>query len=368
MRCAVIGGGINGVMTAWALARRGHQVDLYERGELMGATSSASTKLIHGGLRYLEHGEFRLVRESLRERRFWMSSAPHLVHKLELILPVYKTSRRPRWILHCGLLLYDLLAGKANIGKHRWLSRNDLLRQCPELNSDGLGGGFAFFDAQMDDHALGLWAAEKAQQSGVNIRTHVAVTTVTESGTLSAHENTMQYEVILNVAGPWSENLLIQSRIPRVHSLDLVRGSHLLLERPAQHAFLVEVPDEDRFCFILPYQERTLLGTTEVRQMLQEPIECSKAEEAYLLQVYNRYVHPQASEHDVLRRFSGLRPLIRSNHRETYAPRDYVIERQGRLLTVFGGKWTTAHALGEKVASQAEASVSPLMESANGIR
>src|SRR5207237_9309910 len=112
MRCAVIGGGINGVMSAWALARRGYAVDLYERGELIGATSSASTKLIHGGLRYLEHGELRLVREALRERLFWISSAPHLVHKLELVLPVYSSSRRPRWIMRCGLLLYDLRAGK----------------------------------------------------------------------------------------------------------------------------------------------------------------------------------------------------------------------------------------------------------------
>src|SRR5262249_29366376 len=139
-----------------------------------------------------------LVREALHERLFWMSSAPHLVRKLELILPVYKTSRRPRWILGCGLLLYDLLAGKTNIGKHRRLSRNDLLRHCPELNSDTLLGGFSFFDAQMDDHALGLWAAEQAQRCGVNIRTGIQVTSIEAGGRLSAHEIAERYEVILN--------------------------------------------------------------------------------------------------------------------------------------------------------------------------
>src|SRR5689334_13778635 len=151
MKCAVIGGGINGVMSAWALARRGHKVELYERGELMGATSSASTKLIHGGLRYLENGEFRLVREALRERTFWISSAPNLVHRLQLLVPMYKESRRPRWLIRCGLFLYDLLAGAANLGKHQWLHRSAVEKMCPELRSHDLLGAFAFFDAQMDD-------------------------------------------------------------------------------------------------------------------------------------------------------------------------------------------------------------------------
>src|SRR5689334_12101618 len=131
MKCAVVGGGINGVMSAWALARRGHAVDLFERGELMGATSSASTKLIHGGLRYLEAGEFRLVREALRERLFWLTSAPNLVHKIELILPVYRWSRRGRWLLRAGLFLYDYLAGKSNLGRHRWLAAAQLRELMP---------------------------------------------------------------------------------------------------------------------------------------------------------------------------------------------------------------------------------------------
>src|SRR5919204_1425393 len=115
---AILGGGINGAAIARDAAGRGLRVLLAERDDLAGATSSASTKLIHGGLRYLEHGEFRLVREALRERTFWMSSAPHLVRSLQLFVPIYKESRRPRWLIRCGLLLYDLLAGKANLGKH----------------------------------------------------------------------------------------------------------------------------------------------------------------------------------------------------------------------------------------------------------
>lgn len=357
MRCAVVGGGINGVMSAWALAKRGHQVNLYERGELMGATSSASTKLIHGGLRYLEAGEFRLVREALRERLFWLHSAPNLVHKIELLLPVYRWSRRPRWLLRAGLFLYDSLAGKANLGRHRWLSAADLHRVIPELKSDDLLGGFVFFDAQMDDRALGLWAAEMGRQSGVHLNTRVRVEIVSSSGALSLNGSSLSYDVVINAAGPWAEALLHDSGIESLHHLDLVRGSHLLLSRTASHGLLVESPEEERFCFILPYQGKTLLGTTEVRQSLDEPIECSPEEQAYLINIYNRYIRTKAMENDICGSFAGVRPLIRSSANQSRATREYAIEAHGRLLTIFGGKWTTAHALGEKVACQVESMV-----------
>lgn len=354
MKCAVVGGGINGVMSAWALAKRGHAVDLYERGELMGATSSASTKLIHGGLRYLEAGEFRLVREALRERLFWLNSAPNLVHRIRLILPVYRWSRRTRWLLRAGLSLYDFLAGKSNLGRHCWLSSIDLQQLMPELTSDNLLGGFAFFDAQMDDRALGLWAAEMARRSGVRLNTSTKVDVVTSSGTVKLYEATVSYDVIVNACGPWAEALLRQSGIPSAHHLDLVRGSHLLIDRPAAHGLLVESPEEERFCFILPYQGKTLLGTTEVRQTLDDAIACSPEEQDYLLNIYNRYIRVKANESEICGRFAGLRPLIRSSVNQSRATREYAIETRERLITVFGGKWTTAHALGEKVASRAE--------------
>lgn len=354
MKCAVIGGGINGVMSAWALAKRGHQVDLYERGELMGATSSASTKLIHGGLRYLEAAEFRLVREALRERLFWLNSAPDLVHRIELILPVYRWSRRARWIMRTGLFLYDFLAGKANLGRHRWMFATELQKQMPDLNSTDLLGGFAFFDAQMDDRALGLWAAEMARRSGTNISTCATVDAVSTAGTVNLNGSTFHYDVIINAAGPWAEALLQQSGIASSHHLDLVRGSHLLLNRPASHGLLVESPHEERFCFILPYKGNTLLGTTEVRQTLHDPIECTPQEQSYLLNIYNRYIRAQAGEGEIVAKFAGVRPLIRSSTNQSRATREYAIEIHGRVLTIFGGKWTTAHALGEKVASRAE--------------
>ena len=136
MRVAVVGGGINGVMSAWALALKGCSVDLFERGRLMGATSSASTKLLHGGLRYLEHGHLKLVREALHERRWWMMRAPHLAKPLQIRLPVYKESRRPGWMIWCGLALYDWLAGQASLGRAQWHSRDEVLRFCRDYLTD----------------------------------------------------------------------------------------------------------------------------------------------------------------------------------------------------------------------------------------
>ena len=341
-------------MSAWALARRGHQIDLYERGDVMGATSSASTKLIHGGLRYLEAGEFRLVREALRERLFWLTSAPHLVHKIELILPVYRWSRRARWLIRIGLFLYDSLAGKSNLGRHRWLSSSELQSLMPELASDELLGGFAFFDAQMDDRALGLWAADIARRAGVNIKTSTKVDMVSADGAVTVNASSFGYDVVINAAGPWAEALLQTSGISSSHHLDLVRGSHVLLNRETSHGLLVESPQEERFCFILPYQGKTLLGTTEVRQTLDTPIQCTPQEQAYLLNIYNRYISPPARDAEISGRFAGVRPLIRSSANQSRATREYAIEVSGRLLTIFGGKWTTAHALGERVASRAE--------------
>jgi glycerol-3-phosphate dehydrogenase len=346
---AVVGGGINGVMTAWLLAQRRYQVTLFERDTLMSATSSASTKLLHGGVRYLEHGAFRLVHESLRERTWWVEHAPQWAQPIRLLLPIVEGEGRPRWVVGAGLTLYDMLAGTHTFGRHHWHSPDDVRALVPQLRTDTIAGAYSYFDVQMHDHELGLWAAARVRELGVIIREHQRVDRVTPAGELSVNGKTERYDAVVNVAGPWAEQLARASQIRTRHTLDLVRGSHLVLRGHLDAGVVIQVPGEQRICFALPYDGQILLGTTEIRQKIGDPIVCSAEEQHYLLDVYNAAFTDTRSRADVVTSFAGLRPLLRSSSDPSRASREYAIERAGRVVTVFGGKWTTSRVLAMKV-------------------
>lgn len=350
MRIAVVGGGINGLCSAWRLAEGGDDVTLFERACLMGATSSASSKLLHGGLRYLETGQFRLVREALRERDAWIERVPHLARPLPILLPVYRGNRRPRWVLAVGLKLYDLLAGKSRLPRSEWLTRNEIASLVPALKTDDLLGGFRYHDGQMDDQRLGLWVAERCRETGVVIKEGAAVTSASPDGRLTlANGEWLVFDHILNITGPWAEKLLVDSGIEPLYRLDIVRGSHLVVAAPCRHALLLEVPADNRIFFVLPWQGNSLIGTTEVRQALEAPIVCSDEEMAYLIRAYNHFHAKPISQADIVDTFAGIRPLVKSGDDPTRARRDYAFQHSGRLLTVFGGKWTTSLALADKL-------------------
>jgi glycerol-3-phosphate dehydrogenase len=359
MRVAVVGAGINGVMSAWALAAAGHAVTIFERGQPMAETSSGSSKLLHGGLRYLEYGHFGLVREGLRERAWWLKSAPHLARPIEIVIPVYRGSPRSRMALKLGLLAYDLFAGAERLGLHKWLGARALCARAPELRSQRLVGGYRYFDGQMQDRALGLWALEQARARGVQLRDHTLVEQIDTRGGVFAAGQREQFDCVVNLAGPWAARLLERSAIASAHTLDLVRGSHLIVNRQITVGYLLQSPADGRVCFVLPYQGRTLIGTTEVRQSVDEPILCSAQEREYLLGVFNAFLQPALQQADVAEVFSAVRPLVGGRGAgASEVSREYAIECNGRLVTVFGGKWTTARALGRKVAGAVERSAS----------
>jgi glycerol-3-phosphate dehydrogenase len=357
---AIVGGGINGCGIAWELARRGYAVTLFERGACGAETSSATTKLIHGGIRYLEHLDVGLVREALRERAWLLKKLPALVKPIEITLPLYDDSTRRAAILRAGLTLYDLLAGTKNIGRHRRLDVHEVLQRGP-LRPEGLRGGFSFYDAQVDDYELVRAVVRSARRDGATILEH-AEASVMPSDTrgkwlVGANGTEREFDLVINAAGPWMNELIRRNHLPTQFSLSLVRGSHLVLRRRvSDYGFLLQSTADRRVFFVLPWKETTLVGTTEVVQ--REPvgrIEASSEEIDYLIERFNDYFDPGIARSEVQRTYAGVRPLIGRSRDPGAITREYRIEVEGTLINIYGGKLTTFMALARKVAGKVDA-------------
>lgn len=354
MRVATIGGGINGAGIAWELARRDYDVTLFDRGRFGAQTSSATTKMIHGGLRYLEGMHVALVREALRERGWLLEHLPQLVKPLEVLLPVYGDSPRSRATIAAGLTLYDLLAGRHNIRRHQRLSASELLRRAP-LDAEGLRGGFVYSDAQVDDAALVRVVVASAIRDGVTPREETPVVSLGRDGKRWL-VNGEPFDFVINAAGPWMNELLAANRIDARYVLSLVRGSHLVLrERVADAGLLLQSTSDHRVFFVLPWKGTTLVGTTEVLQ--REPLDdihASEEEIDYLLARFNRYFVTKIARADVALTFAGVRPLVGRATNPSAIGREYRITRDENLINVFGGKMTTFLSLARKVAMRVD--------------
>jgi glycerol-3-phosphate dehydrogenase len=353
-RVAVVGGGINGAGIAWELARRDYEVVLFEKGAFGAATSSATTKMVHGGLRYLENLEWRLVREALLERAFLLKALPELVRPLPLVVPHFRGAARPRWMVRAGLLLYDRLAGRENIAPHESLSRAEVLSAAP-LRGERLRGGFRYWDAQVDDAALVRSVVASAVDDGVDAREATAVESLKRKGrtwlvrTAAGEE---EFDVVVNAAGPWMGRFLERNGIETDCGLTLVRGSHIVLSRSSgADGVVLQVPGERRIIFILPWKEETLVGTTEVmhRGSLDE-VSATEREIDYLLGRFNRFFREPAERSEISDVFAGVRPLLSSRKNPTAITREYRIEEGEAMVNVFGGKLTTFMALSRSVA------------------
>ena len=358
----IIGGGVNGAGIARDAAGRGLSVLLCEQGDLAGATSSASSKLIHGGLRYLEHYEFRLVREALQEREVLLGIAPHIAWPMRFVLP-HSPEQRPVWMVRLGLFLYDHIGGRRSLPGTQRLH----LRRSPEGApiKDQFTTGFAYSDCWVDDARLVALNALDAAERGAAIHTRTRCTTARrEDGTWRAElrdragaTREVCARALVNAAGPWVADVLNaraglnSSKKPR-----LVKGSHVILPRlyEGAQAYILQNTDK-RVIFVIPYQESfSLVGTTDI-PFDGDPghVVISPQESAYLCDAVSRYFRRPVAPADVVHSYSGVRPLFDDAAANASAvTRDYVLDVDGGagqapILSVFGGKITTYRRLAE---------------------
>ena len=355
MKIGIIGGGINGLFISWRLSSLGHTVELYEAGKVLQKTSASSSKLLHGGIRYLEHGHFGLVRESLLDRSWWLKNAPKHTRTIEICMPVYDNSSRSIFKIFAGAILYRILAGRHSLGPSSWRGKRKTEELQSEINREGLKGSVTFFDAQMDEENLGNWVKEKSVSEGTKILEEVKVDTFTTKGEIiSSKFGSQQYDFVINAAGPWAAQMNEQNKVNTKYYLRLIRGSHLILDHKVSGFYLFQNPEDGRVVFVLPYLGKTLIGTTEVSQSLSEKIICTEEERQYLINIYNSNFKKQICSSNISSDFSGLRPIVASHLRlkESYfsvASREAEVEVIDKLITVYGGKWTSAPSLSKKV-------------------
>jgi glycerol-3-phosphate dehydrogenase len=358
-RIAVVGGGINGSGVAWELVRRGYDVTLFEKGVCGAQTSAATTKMIHGGLRYLEQLQFTLVRESLRERAWLLKNAPGLVKPMEILLPIYEDSPRSRAAIKLGLTLYDRLAGNAKIAAHRSLPVQELLMRAP-LAAYRLRGGFSYWDAQVDDFALVRIVIASAIRDGATVRERTRIDSIRRDDgewvLRTEHGDEARFDLVVNAAGPWMNELLRANDIEAPYTLSLVRGTHIVLTNAiSDTGLLLQSTTDRRVFFVLPWKGTTLVGTTEVVQ--HEPpdlVHATDEEVDYLIQRFNRYFRTPITRDHVQSAFAGVRPLVGRATNPSAIGRDFRVVREGNLINVFGGKMTTFMALARKVAMRAD--------------
>jgi glycerol-3-phosphate dehydrogenase len=364
---AVIGGGINGVGIAADASGRGLSVFLCEKDDLASHTSSASSKLIHGGLRYLEHKEFRLVREALAEREVLLAKAPHIIRPMRFIMP-HRPHLRPAWLIRTGLFFYD------HLGKREKLlgSNNVYFKEDSPLNS-AITRGFEYSDCAVDDARLVVLNAMHAREKGADIVTRTRCLSARRDGQywvvdLENEHGQFQIKakVLVNAAGPWVAQFIKQDlELKSPYGIRLIQGSHIIVPKlyEGDKAFIMQ-NDDRRIVFAIPYLDQyTMIGTTD-REYQGDPaqVQITQAETDYLLEVSNAHFKKQLTQADVIWTFAGVRPLCDDESDNPSAiTRDYTLalsqenDEQAPLLSVFGGKLTTYRKLAESAMQQLKA-------------
>ena len=363
----IIGAGINGAGIARDAAMRGLKVLLIDKGEPGAGTTSASTRLIHGGLRYLEHFEFGLVRESLREREILLRIASDLVRPLPITIPIYKDSKRGRLTIRAGMILYDLLSSGKSLPRHQMLSRKQTLDRWPGLNSEGLLGSALYYDAQVEfPERLVAANVLSACEFGAEVLTHTRVKNfAVEDGRVSGVEfisesgleQFVEAAVVINAAGPWIDLVLERAPVASAKLIGGTKGSHLVVPPfpgAPSTAIYLEARSDGRPIFIIPWNKQYLIGTTDVRfEANPDEVRCEDWEIDYLLAETNlAFPSADLTRDSIVYTYSGVRPLpVTGDKDEQSITRRHFIREHPRLpnlLSIVGGKLTTYRSLAEE--------------------
>ncbi|HWN99768.1 MAG TPA: glycerol-3-phosphate dehydrogenase/oxidase [Blastocatellia bacterium] len=365
----VIGGGATGVGIAVDAASRGYEVLLFEQSDFGKGTSSRSTKLVHGGVRYLEQGNISLVMEALKERGLLRQNAPHLVSDLGFVVPNYEWWEAPFYGI--GLKVYNLLAGKYGFGASQVLTREETLERLPTIKTEGLRGGVIYFDGQFDDSRLLINLVATAADQGATLLNYARVTALSrdEDGFIdrvaaSDVESGVEFEsfakVVINATGPFSDSV---RRLADPNAASMIapsQGIHLVFDRsflPGDSAIMVPHTSDGRVMFAIPWHNHTLVGTTDtpITEPVLEPRPLEDEIE-FILETAGQYLEKAPARSDVLSVFVGIRPLVKSVEASSTAElsRDHTIHIDSSgLLTIAGGKWTTYRNMAEDCVNQA---------------
>lgn len=364
----VIGGGATGVGCALDAGSRGLEVLLLEGADFGKGTSSRSTKLVHGGVRYLAQGNIPLVREALKERGILLKNAPHTVHKTAFIVPCY--SLWQKFYYGAGLKVYDLLAGKYGLGKTRILSKRETIEHLPNVKAEGLAGGVMYFDGQFDDTRLLIDMVTTAHEYGVSPLNYAQVTSLSNKNgkiaglgfedVLTGTTYEVKARVVINATGAFCDPVRRLSEALAEEMVTLSQGVHIVLDSSfvsTENALMIPKTSDGRVLFVIPWHGHTLVGTTDtpIDTAKLEP-EALEEEIEFILKTAGDYVIKKPCRDDILSVFTGIRPLVKSGNSKNTAAlsRGHTIEIDAAgLLTITGGKWTTYRSMAEDAVTQA---------------
>ena len=364
----IIGGGATGLGAAVDAANRGYKTLLVEQNDFANATSSRSTKLVHGGVRYLKQGNFKLIKEALKERKLLLQNAPHVCNSLQFVIPVY--TWYSKWYYGIGLKLYNFISGKYSLGKTTIVSTATVLQLLPTIKLKNLCGGIVYYDGQFDDARLAINLAQTASDKGAVVLNYCAAThfnteknivkSVIIKDVLSNLAYTVKAKIFINATGVFTDALLYKINKYHLPIVKASQGVHIVIDKkflPTDKALMIPTTTDGRVLFAVPWHNKIVVGTTDtpVKNIVLEPIALQQ-EIDFIVDTFNHYVQLKITQQQMLSVFAGLRPLVHAHaikNTASLSREHIIIDNKNGMITITGGKWTTYRLMAEEVINMA---------------